>query len=141
MIVVAIIGILAAIAIPKFANMLEKSREGATKGNLSSINSGIALYVSDNQGTTPATLDTNTYYVNASTSYPAFVTQYMDNIPGVKATAASKKSVTAVHLVGMVESELERRPSHHRAEGWPVVGGHWLAVRQGRGCWQRLLGQ
>ena len=31
MIVVAIIGILAAIAIPKFAQMLEKSREGATK--------------------------------------------------------------------------------------------------------------
>ena len=35
MIVVAIIGVLAAVAIPKFADMLEKSREGATKGNLS----------------------------------------------------------------------------------------------------------
>ncbi|MCX5776530.1 MAG: prepilin-type N-terminal cleavage/methylation domain-containing protein, partial [Candidatus Firestonebacteria bacterium] len=29
MIVVAIIGILAAVAIPRFANMLDKSREGA----------------------------------------------------------------------------------------------------------------
>ena len=91
MIVVAIIGILAAIAIPKFANMLEKSREGATKGNLSAINSGIALYVSDNQGLTPWTLDTNSS-INASAQvYPAFLPQYMDTLPGVKATAAAKK--------------------------------------------------
>ena len=92
MIVVAIIGILAAIAIPKFADMLEKSREGATKGNLSAINSGIALYVSDNQGITPWTLDTVSSVVN-TVLYPAFVPQYMDNIPGVKATAARKKAL------------------------------------------------
>jgi type IV pilus assembly protein PilA len=94
MIVVAIIGILAAIAIPKFADMLEKSREGATKGNLSSMNSGISLYVSDNQGFTPNTLDNATYTVvvnGQATTYPAFVTQYMDSIPGVKATAGAKK--------------------------------------------------
>ncbi len=94
MIVVAIIGILAAIAIPKFANMLEKSREGATKGNLSAINSGIALYVSDNQGITPATLDTNTCYVNSGFTRRSSP-QYMDNLPGVKATAANKKNLTA----------------------------------------------
>ena len=34
MIVVAIIGILAAIAIPKFAELIRKSSEGASKGNL-----------------------------------------------------------------------------------------------------------
>jgi len=33
MIVVAIIGILSAIAIPKFADLIRKSNEGATKGN------------------------------------------------------------------------------------------------------------
>ena len=91
MIVVAIIGILAAIAIPKFADMLEKSREGATKGNLSSINSGIALFVSDNQGVNPVTLDTQTSTISG-TGYPAFIPQYMDNIPGVKATAKRKSS-------------------------------------------------
>ncbi len=95
MIVVAIIGILAAIAIPKFANMLEKSREGATKGNLSSINSGISLYVSDNQGTTPFSLDSSTYTTvsaGVTTTYPAFVTQYMDSVPGVKATEKIKST-------------------------------------------------
>jgi prepilin-type N-terminal cleavage/methylation domain-containing protein len=95
MIVVAIIGILAAIAIPKFANMLEKSREGATKGNLSAINSGIALYVSDNQGLTPWTLDTVSSINASAQTYPAFLPQYMDTLPGVKATAAIKKTYSA----------------------------------------------
>ena len=39
MIVVAIIGILAAIAIPKFADLIRKSNEGATKGNLGATRS------------------------------------------------------------------------------------------------------
>jgi prepilin-type N-terminal cleavage/methylation domain-containing protein len=95
MIVVAIIGILAAIAIPKFADMLEKSREGATKGNLSSINSGIALFVSDNQGQGPQSLDTATTYIAGSgIQYSAFIPTYMDTLPGVKATAKRKSQIT-----------------------------------------------
>ena len=42
MIVVAIIGILAAIAIPKFAELIRKSNEGASKGNLGSIRSALS---------------------------------------------------------------------------------------------------
>ncbi len=54
MIVVAIIGILAAVAIPKFADMLRKSKEGVTRGNLSSLRSALNIYTSDNEGTSPA---------------------------------------------------------------------------------------
>jgi type II secretion system protein G len=50
MIVIVIIGILAAIAIPKFADMVDKSKEGATKGQLTSLRSAINLYYSDNEG-------------------------------------------------------------------------------------------
>ena len=57
MIVVAIIGILAAIAIPKFTSMLEKSREGATKGNLGAIRSAIAIYYGDREGVWPTTIN------------------------------------------------------------------------------------
>jgi len=58
MIVVAIIGILAAIAIPKFADLINKSKEGATKGSLSSVRSAIQVYYGDNEGWFPAdTLD------------------------------------------------------------------------------------
>lgn len=53
MIVVAIIGILAAVAVPKFAEMIRKSKEGATKGSLSSLRSSLTIYVSDNEGLQP----------------------------------------------------------------------------------------
>ena len=54
MIVVAIIGILAAIAIPKFADLIKKSKEGATKGGLSAVRSAIQVYYGDNEGWFPA---------------------------------------------------------------------------------------
>jgi len=56
MIVVAIIGILAAIAIPKFAELIRKSSEGASKGNLGSIRSALSIYYGDMEGTYPAQL-------------------------------------------------------------------------------------
>jgi general secretion pathway protein G len=56
MIVVAIIGILAAIAIPKFASLIRKSGEGASKGNLGSIRSSLSIYYGDMEGNYPAQL-------------------------------------------------------------------------------------
>jgi prepilin-type N-terminal cleavage/methylation domain-containing protein len=79
MIVVAIIGILAAIAIPRFAQMLEKSREGSTKGNLGSIKSAASIYYGDTQGTWPSTLQSFTGYS---------FSKYLDNISPVKVTGA-----------------------------------------------------
>ena len=63
MIVVAIIGILAAIAIPQFANLISKSQEGATKGNLGTIRSALSIYYGDTEGFYPtdaASLDSLT---------------------------------------------------------------------------------
>jgi type IV pilus assembly protein PilA len=86
MIVVAIIGILAAIAIPKFAQMLEKSREGATKGNLGSIKSAASIYYGDTQGVWPTTLHT---FSNYSFS------KYLDNVSPVKVTGAFVANATS----------------------------------------------
>ena len=137
MIVVAIIGILAAIAIPKFADMLEKSREGATKGNLSSINSGISLYVSDNQGNTPLTLDTTTNTINGQ-GFPAFVTQYMDNIPGVKCTAKKKGSLGITTWSNPQGLLVTNSASTNPRTGVTVAGVGWLygsAVAAGNDFW------
>ncbi len=79
MIVVAIIGILAAIAIPKFAQMLEKSREGATKGNLGSFKSASSIYYGDQQGIWPSTLNTFSVYS---------FSKYMGTLAPVKVTGA-----------------------------------------------------
>jgi len=99
MIVVAIIGILAAVAIPKFAQMLEKSREGATKGNLAALKSAINNYYADQQGHYPQTnLNTATWSMTvggSTTTYPAFMPNYIDQVSPVKVTAASSFNASA----------------------------------------------
>src|ERR1044071_9763427 len=55
MIVVAIIGMLAAIAIPKFADLVTKSKESAVKGSLGSLRSAVSIYYSDTEGVFPST--------------------------------------------------------------------------------------
>ncbi len=67
MIVVAIIGILAAIAIPQFANMVAKSQEGATKGNLGTIRSALSIYYGDTEGFYPTVADAATGALNPLT--------------------------------------------------------------------------
>ncbi len=74
MIVVAIIGILAAVAFMKYRDLTEKSREGATKGNIGSLLSSIAVYYADNRGTWPDDI-----------TDPFFI-QYLSKIPSVKVT-------------------------------------------------------
>jgi uncharacterized RDD family membrane protein YckC/type II secretory pathway pseudopilin PulG len=69
-------GILAAIAIPRFAQMLEKSREGSTKGNLGSLKAALSIYYGDHQGKWPKDLEKD------------LVPKYIDKIPPVKATGA-----------------------------------------------------
>jgi len=56
MIVVAIIGILAAIAIPKFASLIRKSSESYTKGNLAAMRSSLYIYYGDMEGNFPSDL-------------------------------------------------------------------------------------
>jgi prepilin-type N-terminal cleavage/methylation domain-containing protein len=78
MIVVAIIGILAAIAVPRFSNMLEKSKEGTTKGNIGAIKSAAEIYYG-NWGVWPTTLwSTVNYSFSAN----------LDSVPLVKVTGA-----------------------------------------------------
>ncbi|MCD6311235.1 MAG: type II secretion system protein [Elusimicrobia bacterium] len=56
MIVVAIIGVLAAVAIPKFANLIKKAQEAACKGQLGAIRSALSIYYGDKEGTWPVEL-------------------------------------------------------------------------------------
>ena len=91
MIVVAIIGILAAIAIPKFAQMLEKAREGSTKGNAGTIRSALAIYYGDREGVWPTTLNNNT---GMWKSY--LMSVYLDDLPEVKVTHSGVYSASQV---------------------------------------------
>src|ERR1041385_76742 len=99
MIVVAIIGILAAVAIPKFAQMLEKSREGATKGNIGAIRSAISIYSGDWQGVWPSFLDATEATTASQPNDGWFANgskgSYMDSIPAVKVTGKNPNNTGA----------------------------------------------
>jgi type IV pilus assembly protein PilA len=96
MIIVAIIALLAAVAIPRFAALLEKTREGVTKGNVSALRGAARIYYSDNENVWPSTLAVEKMF--------AF-SQYLDSltIPAVKCTnignpAADPSGNSVVHL-------------------------------------------
>ncbi len=67
MIVVVIIGILVAIAIPRFQQALQRAHEGAMRGNLGTLRSALKVYHADTEGGYPETLEylaENAKYVN-----------------------------------------------------------------------------
>lgn len=78
MLVVAIIGLLAAIAIPKFANLVVKAKEASIKGKLGSLRSAISLYYADNEG----------YYapsiVGLTANQSPLIPKYLDQIPYIE---------------------------------------------------------
>ena len=75
MIVVAIIGILAAIAIPRFANLIDRAREARTQGNLGAIRSALAICYGTTDGNWPALIH--------DLDDPVAPGPYLDKIPGV----------------------------------------------------------
>ena len=96
MIVIAIIGILAAIAIPKFASLVDKAREGYTKGALATMRTAISVYYSDNEGVYPND-DLSSLLVNG---------KYLSEIPMVKIPLTphrnSVKIVTPASLTSLI---------------------------------------
>jgi prepilin-type N-terminal cleavage/methylation domain-containing protein len=55
-IVIAILGILAVVAIPKYQGMEEEARSAAAKSQLGTVRSAIGIYYAKNRGTFPATI-------------------------------------------------------------------------------------
>lgn len=51
---IAVLGVVAAITVPKFKLMLHQSREGRTKASLGELRGAIAVYYSDNFGLYPS---------------------------------------------------------------------------------------
>ncbi|MBI4345937.1 MAG: type II secretion system protein [Elusimicrobia bacterium] len=56
MVVVAVVGTLAAIAVPRFAETIRLANEGATKGNLGILRSSLSVYYADMDGQYPSEL-------------------------------------------------------------------------------------
>ena len=105
MIVVAIIGILAATAIPKFASLLEKSKEGYTKGAISSIRAALNVYYGSTEG----------FYPTDDLSVLVADAKYLSNIPPTKLPGTPHINSTAIHAAGTAEAAVTD------AAGWAYV--------------------
>ncbi len=147
MIVVAIIGILAAVSIPKFRDMLEKSREGATKGNIGAIASAVSIY-----------------YANTSGKWPDDISQYpfktyIERIPAVKVThpnggnrLSGNCNDVEIITVGNEDNKGKGNANAYgkykfndNTDGWrydPDTGGVWVnnAQTDSRGVFYTLYG-
>jgi len=53
MVVIVILGILAAVIAPRVPQFVNKAKEGKTKGNLGTLRSALNIYYSDNEGSYP----------------------------------------------------------------------------------------
>jgi general secretion pathway protein G len=96
MIVVAILGILAAVAIPKFSDLLIKSKESTVKGSLGSVRSALSIYYSD-VGDYPSDvtvgLTTNSHYM-AEIPLVTIPAVLANSNPGHSAATGAKNVVT-----------------------------------------------
>jgi hypothetical protein len=113
MITVSIIGILAAIAVPKFASLVRKANEGASKGGLGSLRSVLTIYYSDMEGLYPSSLNSITMGGKYMSTIPTLkLPPYHDN------TTAINGELTLVLDTSMVVSMFCDAGFPMGAPGW-----------------------
>lgn len=138
MIVVAIIGILAAVAIPKFAEMLRKSKEGATKGSLTNLRSALTIYVSDNEGSTPS-MGTRWGEVLDPTAFstsPVIIPKYIEAIPSAKLGTyhVDKNRIVVISSAVYYRGSYNAAPADGNAATNDDLSG-WAYSSLGGGTW------
>lgn len=131
MIVVAIIGILAAVAIPRFADLIRKSKEGATKGSLGSIRSALSVYYGENEGIFPKYLRclVATGATSEDDTSAEVDAKYLDAIPVAKVGAYGHGDTNKVVLDQTDDEDLDFTDW---AGGW-CYGGYDGAGRKDDG--------
>lgn len=77
MLVVAIIGLLAAIALPKMADLITKAQEASIKGQLGGIRSALSIYYADNEGVFP------NIFASVGINELTIGSRYLDSIPSI----------------------------------------------------------
>lgn len=110
MLVVAILGTLAAVATPKFSQLVRKAKEGSVKGNLGRLRSALSIYYGDNEGSQP----TCNWQSNSSALAAALVPKYINKIPST--------SIANYHAASNKVFCHQSNDYAHDGEGWGFHG-------------------
>lgn len=110
MIVVAIIGILAGIAIPRYMNFIRRSREGATKGNLGAVRSALNIYYSDLEGIFPVDCTVSPFIGTGAN-------QYLDAMPQANEACLANHAASAA----VVQTASPTLADNNSTGGWSYV--------------------
>ncbi len=126
MIVVAIIGILAGIAIPRYMNFIRRSKEGATKGNLGAVRSALNIYYSDLEGIFPArgavAVDSLVTGLRVAPFIGTNSDNYLDALPGV-----TEECTNAAHRANGLVTSLDIQTAAMGATGAQTGGWIYMA--------------
>jgi len=120
MMVVAIISVLAAVSIPKFANLIRQAREAKTKGTLGAMRSALSIYYASNEGIYPAFLGElkNQNYLGFTGSEAVPEEEVGDGpMPGYQVTDWNDWS-----YIGQLEDAAARGGWNY----WPDEGSVWI---------------
>jgi type II secretion system protein G len=119
LIVIIIIAVLAAIAIPKFANSSQRSKDAALHADLKLYRNALELYKADT-GAYPTTLADL-----AATTAPA---------NGVDATSGASKAIASTDWKGPYLQAVETDPENGAAFGYSTTAGTVGVVTSGAGA-------
>lgn len=119
LIVIAIIGVLAALLVPTLANALEKSRESKTSSNLRQMGAALLLYATDNNQSFPLARGTLPYKAAPTTNEEISWQQQID--PYIGFTGSSAQTI-GVRKVFTAPSSVDRGTP--RGENSFFLGSH-----------------
>ena len=120
MIVVAIIGILAAVAIPKFADLVTKSKEAAIKGHLGSVRSALSIYYGDTEGLYPVQ--------DAVVAGLTTGGRYLDGATGLGQYDVPKHTANPGHNYGKITLDTQVTQNSLTATGVPLINNETNAL-------------
>jgi len=86
-IVIAILGILAAVAIPAYANLQEEARSSQAQATLGSFRSALGIYYAKNKGAWPTLANLGTLFADGKIPTPIISSDSTKNINAVVAFA------------------------------------------------------
>jgi prepilin-type N-terminal cleavage/methylation domain-containing protein len=129
-IVIAILGILAMYAIPKYQGMVEEARTAQAKAQLGTVRSALAIYYAKNSGKFPATL-TGSLFAEGSVPYVEATDQDNNVIKSNNVVNVAHAPITSSDITDVggwiygVSSDYTQSDVRINAEGTGVDGTPW----------------